>query len=118
MPVEPIAKKRRVSRDSLLLLTKVKVEAASEAVTVRVRNLSPYGMMIDRDEAFYEGASISAHLRKIGLVPGKIAWIIGKRVGVSFDKEIDSKEARFPSPAKPPALSPLPQSRRPGLKAR
>ena len=118
MPVEPIAKKRRVSRDSLLLLTEVKVEAAGEPVTVRVRNLSPHGMMIDANEAFREGANVSATIRKIGSVPGKIAWVIGDRVGISFDKEIDASKARCPAPAKPPAIGPLSQSRRPGLKVR
>ena len=120
MSTESIAKKRQAARDSLFLTTDVMVVGALKPVTVRVRNLSPGGMMIDGNAVFHEGAVVSAELRGIGSVSGKIAWLMEERAGVAFDKEIDPKEARAPVTAKPIALfTPQPhRSRRPGLKIR
>ncbi len=121
MPTESIAKKRQVARDSLFLSTEVTVQGALKPVTVRVRNLSPGGMMIDGNAIFHEGAVVSAELRGIGSVSGKIAWILEERAGVSFDEEIDPKEARAPVSAPKPKVLFTPQpdrSRRPGLKLR
>jgi PilZ domain len=121
MTTESIAKKRQGARDSLFLTTEVTVEGARKAVTVRVRNLSPGGMMIDGNAVFHEGAVVSANLRGIGSVSGKIAWIVEDRAGVSFDDEIDPKEARAPVAAVKPNILFTPtvdKSRRPGLKIR
>ncbi len=121
MTTESIAKKRQGARDSLFLTTEVTVEGARGPVTVRVRNLSPGGMMIDGNPIFHKGAAVSADLRGIGLVSGKIAWIVEDRAGVSFDDEIDPKEARAPvASAKPKILftPTVDRSRRPGLKIR
>jgi hypothetical protein len=121
MTTESIAKKRQSARDSLFLTTEVTVEGALKVVTVRVRNLSPGGMMIDGNPLFHTGAVISADLRGIGAVSGKIAWIVEDRAGVSFDDEIDPKEARAPVAAAKPKILFTPtvdRSRRPGLKIR
>ena len=96
MTTESIAKKRQTARDSLFLSSEITVEGALKPVTVRVRNLSTGGMMIDGNALFHEGAVVSAALRGIGSVAGKIAWIVEDRAGVAFDKEIDPKEARAP----------------------
>ncbi len=121
MTTETIAKKRQAARDSLFLSSEITVEGALKAVTVRVRNLSAGGMMIDGIAIFHEGAIVSADLRGIGAVLGKVAWIIEDRAGVSFDKEIDPKEARAPIGAAKPNVRFVPvidKSRRPGLKIR
>jgi PilZ domain len=121
MSTEPIAKKRQAARDSLFLSAEVTVAGARKPVTVRVRNLSAGGMMVDGNAIFHEGAIVSADLRGIGAVSGRIAWVMEERAGVAFDEEIDPKEARAPvTAAKPPVLfTPQPdRSRRPGLKIR
>ena len=121
MTTESIAKKRKAARDSLFLSCEITVEGALKPVIVRVRNLSAGGMMIDGNAVFNEGAGVSANLRGIGVVMGKIAWIVEDRAGVSFDMEIDPKEARAPvAVAKPKILftPSLDKSRRPGLKIR
>lgn len=121
MPTETVAKKRQAARDSLFLSTEVTVAGALKPVTVRVRNLSAGGMMIDGNAIFHEGAVVSAALRGIGTVSGRIAWIIEERAGVSFDEEIDPKGARAPVAAAKPQVLFTPQpdrSRRPGLKIR
>jgi PilZ domain len=120
MTTESIAKKRQAARDSLFLTSEVTVEGALKPVVVRVRNLSPGGMMIDGNAIFREGAVVSANLRGIGAVSGTIAWVVDERAGVAFDQEIDPKEARAPIAAKPNVrFTPtVDKSRRPGLKLR
>ena len=121
MTTESIAKKRQTARDSLFLSSEITVEGALKPVTVRVRNLSTGGMMIDGNALFHEGALVSAALRGIGQVAGKIAWIVEDRAGVAFDKEIDPKEARAPVGVAKPNIRYVPvidKSRRPGLKIR
>jgi PilZ domain len=121
MTTESIAKKRQAARDSLFLTSEVTVEGALKAVTVRVRNLSAGGMMIDTNAIFREGAVVKADLRGIGPVAGKIAWIVEDRAGVAFNQAIDPKSARAPVAAAKPRVAFTPQpdrSRRPGLKLR
>lgn len=77
--------------------------------------------MVDNNAIFHEGSRVSVELRGIGLVAGNIAWIIEERAGISFDKEIDPKEARAPVTVRKPYVLFKPQpprSRRPGLKIR
>ena len=121
MTTESIAKKRQAGRDSLFLTSEVAVDGALKPVTVRVRNLSAGGMMIDTNAIFHAGARVTADLRGIGEVPGTIAWIVESRAGVSFDREIDPKSARAPVAVTKPHVAFTPQpdrSRRPGLKLR
>jgi PilZ domain len=121
MTTESIAKKRQAARDSLFLSSEVTVVGARNPVTVRVRNLSPGGMMVDGNAIFHEGAAISADLRGIGAVAGRIAWIAEGRAGVAFDEEIDPKEARHPvgqTKTRTYARPPVDYTSRPGLKVR
>jgi PilZ domain len=121
MTTESIAKKRQADRDSLFLTSEVTVEGALKPVTVRVRNLSAGGMMVDANAIFREGAAVQTELRGIGSVAGRIAWIVDDRAGVAFDQEIDPKCARAPLAASKPRVLFTPQpdrSRRPGLKLR
>jgi hypothetical protein len=70
---------------------------------------------------FHEGAIVSADVRGLGTLTGKIAWSVEGRVGISFDQEIDPREARTPIAAAKPRVLFKPivdKSRRPGLKPR
>ena len=121
MPADAIGKKRQAPRDSLFLSTEITVEGAAKPVTVRVRNLSPGGMMIDANVVFHAGAAMSAELRGIGTVAGRIAWVVDDRAGIAFDAEIDPKEARIAVAVPKPREVYKPivdRSRRPGLKLR
>jgi PilZ domain len=122
MTSETTSKKRQAARDSLFLSTEVMVEGALKPVSVRVRNLSPGGMMIDGNAVFHEGAVVSAALRGIGAVAGRIAWVAEGRAGIAFDKEIDPKEARGSTGSLPNNFTlfkpPVAAERRPGLKLR
>jgi PilZ domain len=115
------ASHRNKARDSLFLSTDIVVANYAHPITVRVRNLSAGGMMIDSHDAIVDGAEIATDLRGIGPVTGRIAWVMAGRAGVSFDLEIDPKKARTPvgqsqsTVYKRPVLD---QTSRPGLKNR
>jgi hypothetical protein len=113
---------RKAPRDSLFLSSTIMVAGAKATVTVRVRNLSPGGMMVDGSTVFYEGARIMTDLRGVGEIEGRVAWATVERAGIAFDNEIDPKLARNPVTARPDATRYTEQfvdrSRRPGLKLR
>lgn len=98
MPVSPktLAAAEARARDSLFLMTELTLDDSGETHKVKVRNLSPGGMMIESDLTVTQGQRIVATLRNIGPVKGQIAWARKGRFGVAFDYEIDPKLARQP----------------------
>ncbi len=111
--------KRQKKRDSLFLSATVRI-ADGEPFLTRVRNLSAGGMMIDVGTDPVNGTIVSAEIRGIGQIGGRIAWSSPGRAGVAFDAEIDPRLAR----ANPGSKSVLPDylkyepSRRTGLAVR
>lgn len=87
---------RQLSRDSLFLLAKLKVEGDASATeySVKVRNLSSGGMMAEGAVKVARGSRISIELRNIGWVEGSVAWKADDRFGIAFIEEIDPKVAR------------------------
>ena len=98
---------RSEPRDSMFLMAAMRRPGSAD-VQVKVRNLSPGGMMAESPVNFSRGDVIEADLRGIGTVTGKIAWTAGGRVGVQFDSTIDPRLAR-----KPVSGNPQPQLVRP-----
>lgn len=88
---------RHISRDSLFLAADVRLDGAADGHRVKVRNLSPGGMMADGEAPVVRGSIITVDLRNIGCVEGTVAWVQGNRFGIAFNKEIDPKRARAPS---------------------
>ncbi len=111
--------KRQRKRDSLFLSASVQI-AESEPFITRVRNLSAGGMMIDSATEVANGTSVTAEIRGIGQIGGRIAWTSPGRAGVAFSTEVDPRLAR----ASPGDKSVLPEylkytlTRRPGLAIR
>ena len=91
---------RAEPRDSMFLMAEMR-RPGGGAVTVKVRNLSPGGMMAECPISFSRGETIEAELRGIGPVGGRIAWTAGGRIGVAFDRPIDPRLARKPLGAGP-----------------
>lgn len=110
---------RQEKRDSLFLSAIVKI-AEGEPFTTRVRNLSPGGMMIDVATDPEVGEAVSADVRGIGEIVGRIAWSSPGRAGVAFAKEIDPRLARSSNGPKSsiPDYLKQPVGRRPGLTIR
>jgi hypothetical protein len=100
------AAQRTGARDSLLLTAQIRVPGASTATQVRVRNLSPGGLMAEYSGAICGGSPIEVDVRGVGWVPGQVAWVTDGRIGIAFDREIDPLAARKPIGAKPLALKP------------
>lgn len=92
---EGSASHRHANRDSLLLTAAFRIGERAP-VQVRVRNLSAGGMMAEYAEPVSIGTSVSAELRGVGWVQGRIAWCAEGRVGVAFDHQIDPMAARKP----------------------
>lgn len=86
---------RSGARDSLLLAAQFRVDGA-DAGTVRVRNLSPGGLMAEHAAPIPRDTPVEIEVRGVGWVKGKIAWSAEGRVGVAFDVAIDPKLARKP----------------------
>jgi hypothetical protein len=90
------AGKRGGARDSLFLIAPIRFEGEEGVTEVRVRNLSPGGLMAEIGRVVPIGTPVVVGLRGIGVVEGKIAWCAEGRVGVALDEPIDPKLARKP----------------------
>lgn len=85
---------RNLTRDSLFLMARVRIEGGEMERRIKVRNLSPGGMMAEGDVEVRRGTRIAVELRNIGWVNGTVAWTQGNRAGIAFAEEIDPKLAR------------------------
>jgi PilZ domain len=112
------AKSRTSARESIFLSAVIQYEGAKHPVTARIRNISSTGMMIDCAQLFHPGHRLVAEIKNIGEVEGQVAWATDNRMGISFDNEIDPKQARFKVGTETRATNigpAYPRSTRPGL---
>lgn len=89
---------RQVVRDSLFLLAQLRVDGRDESHRVKVRNLSPGGMMAEADVKVARGTLVSVELRNLGWVEGTVAWKQDNRFGIAFVDDIDPRKVRAPGP--------------------
>ena len=92
------AGRRSKARDSLFLMATIRKagQAEREEIPVRVRNLSEIGLMADYLDHAVPGEAVSVEVRGIGEVAGKVAWVEDRRIGITFDAEVDPMLARKP----------------------
>lgn len=83
-------------RDSLFLLATLSTSGPAGDISVRVRNLSAGGMMVETPTPLGKGETVVCELRGIGRVGGRIAWSVPGRLGVMFDHPVDPRDARKP----------------------
>ena len=88
--------RRQNSRDSLFLMADLRLEGSSVSKVVRVRNLSPGGLMAEYPHPIEMGRAVEIDLRGIGPVVGQVAWTAAGRIGVAFNSPIDPLQARKP----------------------
>ncbi|OYW46066.1 MAG: pilus assembly protein PilZ [Sphingomonadales bacterium 32-68-7] len=93
---------RQVNRDSLFLLANLRVTGQDGVHRIKVRNLSPGGMMAEGEVRVTRGSLVTVELRNIGWVDGSVAWRQDNRFGIAFIEEIDPKLARAAGPAGDP----------------
>ena len=87
---------RDIQRDSLFLMAEIRPDGDDTVSRVKVRNLSPGGMMAEGGALVSRGAKLSINLRNIGWISGIVAWVQDARFGIAFSEEIDPKLARAP----------------------
>ncbi|MCZ8321997.1 MAG: PilZ domain-containing protein [Novosphingobium sp.] len=87
---------RQLTRDSLFLMAELRIDGIQGDHRVRVRNLSPGGVMAEGGPLVHRGAVVWVQLRNIGWVEGTVAWVQDSRIGIAFREEIDPKLARAP----------------------
>lgn len=90
--------KRSEPRDSLFLLASIRAlgTLSRDAAPLKIRNLSSGGLMGESECAFAQGDSVEVEMRGVGAVRGKIAWIGGGKLGISFCQKINPRLARKP----------------------
>ncbi len=87
---------RGAERDSLLLLATMRLGDQAETQRIKVRNLSPGGMMGEGPVRTSCGERLAIDLRNVGWISGTVAWVMENRFGVVFDRQIDCKAVRQP----------------------
>lgn len=86
---------RHAKRDSLFMLGDIVLETTGERERVKIRNLSPGGMMAESELTLPLGTRVSVDLPNVGLAPGAVSWSRGRRIGITFDETIDPAKVRF-----------------------
>jgi hypothetical protein len=115
---EQPADTRDKSRESIFLGAVISLGNQRQTLNVRVRNISSGGMMIDLAGPQPKGLAVTAEMKGIGEVRGRIAWSTENRAGIAFDRAVDPKLARhIVTPPSAPLYSrpAVDQTRRPGL---
>lgn len=87
---------RQVARDSLFLMADLRVDGLDGEYSIKVRNLSPGGMMGEGPVRVARGTMVRVQIRNLGWVEGSVAWVQDSRFGVAFSEDIDPMLARAP----------------------
>lgn len=110
---------RSTNRSSLFLLGKMGVDGGVASEAIRIRNLSPTGLMAEAPTMLAVGTAVIVELKNTKPVKGKIVWATDGRMGVAFNTEIDPAKVRQPvgkGEDPTPDFLKFKPSRRPGLK--
>lgn len=91
---EVAALSRGADRDSLFMQAQLALPGGGDPVTVRVRNLSPGGMLAEGKVVVAQGAVVEVDLRNIGPVTGRVIWVGEGKFGIAFDRAIDPQSVR------------------------
>jgi hypothetical protein len=113
MDQSSVAQNRRSRRANVLLAATV--EAACGELSVRLRNMSSDGALIEADELPEKGEQILFRRNDIA-VTGRVAWVLDGHAGLSFDSKLDPEVVLRNVPPKKPKIEL--KFRRPGVTAR
>ena len=103
---------RQSSRSNVLLAATIEVGGA--AISVKLRNLSEQGALIEGPELPVEGSEVLFKRNELS-VRGRVAWIKGKHAGIAFAVPLSTQEVlrnipqpkpRVQSGYRRPALNP------------
>lgn len=91
---EVAALSRGADRDSLFMQAGLILPGTSDPIVVRVRNLSPGGMLAEAKLKITQGTTVEVDLRNVGPVPGRVIWAGEGKFGIAFDRLIDPQAVR------------------------
>lgn len=109
---ESSSTQNRKSRRSNVLMS-ASLELSGTSLTVKLRNLSADGALVEGDKLPVEGASILFRKGDLSM-PGNVAWVNGRQAGVSFAQKLNPEQLLRHVPVPRPRVAP--SFRRPGLK--
>ena len=104
---------RRTRRSNVLMTATL--ELSGGVLAVKLRNLSVDGALIEGDALPIEGAAVVFKRNELA-VPGRIAWVKGKRAGVTFTEKLAPETLLHHIPRLKPRVTPI--FRRPGFQSR
>lgn len=104
----------RKSRRSQVLLTAT-LEHGGSKQSVKLRNLSSEGALVENDKLPIEGTTV-VFCRNDLCTRGRVVWVNGGYAGIAFDAKLDPAEVLRHIPAPRPKIQP--RYWRPGLTAR
>ena len=102
----------RKSRRSNVLMA-ASLELSGTSVSVKLRNLSAEGALVEGDKLPIEGASVLFRKGDLSMA-GTVAWVKGRQAGVSFAQKLEPELLLRHVPV--PRARVAPSFRRPGLK--
>lgn len=89
-PPQPQERRQQPRHLTILRVGALIVEGRRELCLIR--NISAGGMMVHAYSNFQIGLHLSIELKTNQQVSGKVAWINGSNIGVTFDEHIDLEE--------------------------
>ena len=102
----------RKNRRSNVLMS-ASLELSGTSLPVKLRNLSAEGALVEGDKLPVEGASVLFRKGDLSM-PGRVAWVKGRRPGVNFAQNLNPDQLLRHIPAPRPRVTPI--SSAPGLK--
>ncbi|MHA4838021.1 PilZ domain-containing protein [Sphingopyxis sp. MSC1_008] len=91
---EVAALSRGADRDSLFMQAGLILPGSPDPIIVRVRNLSPGGMLAEANLKVAQGAAVEVDLRNVGPVAGRVIWVGEGKFGIAFDRPVDPQAVR------------------------
>ncbi|PVE59950.1 PilZ domain-containing protein [Arthrobacter sp. TPD3018] len=86
---------RQPPRESLLLTARLWLHGDHCDREVRMRNLSPGGVMVDCSAVREPGSLVRLEMPGLRTVAGKVAWCTAGRMGIAFESPIDPALVRI-----------------------
>ena len=85
---------RMEGRDSLYLPVEIRVAGGVSTQSIRVRNLSPSGLMAEAAVTYAIGTSVSIEWTTHQPVRGRVVWALDGRMGIALDAPVDPMSVR------------------------
>ena len=104
---------RKTRRSNVLM--SASLELSGTSLSVKLRNLSADGALVEGDKLPIEGASILFRKGDLSM-PGNVAWAKGRQAGINFAQKLNPEQLLRHVPAPRPRVTP--NFRRPGLRTR